>query len=526
MTVIAAPPATILVVDDAEGSRHVFASWLRRAGHTVVEAATGAEALGLLSRTTVDLVVLDVNLPDMSGLDVCDLVKASRATAAIPVLHVSATATRPDDRSAALLRGADGYLIEPIERDELLATATSLLRYHDARRTAERLATRLERLHQATLLMSAAPAMIDLLQFAGTGLVSVFGAPAAVLAARDDVGRIAFATPNQLEPTIHSCPVADVIAIAAAASDGGLGDLGALSSFFDAPAGPALATPIATPLGESVGAIVLYTELRRPEDELMLDQFAQALAVSLENQRLYALEHKIALTLQRAMLPASIPQPDYLEVAVRYLAASDSIEIGGDFYETIERNDEVTLVAVGDVVGHSLQAATVMAELRHSLRAYASVGLELAEILDRLGTMLRTTHPGMTATVCLAEIHRQGEVRIANAGHVPPVIADAAGSRLVTEHGPLLGLAGPKQAPTTVLPFGPGSTLVLVTDGLIERKHEDIETGLDRLLACASEHHDAAEALCERILADVGAGADTFDDIAIVVARARPAPTR
>ncbi len=526
MTAKAAPHATILVVDDADGSRLVFSSWLRRAGHTVVEAATGAQALDLLNRTNVDLVVLDVHLPDMSGLEVCDQVKGNRATASIPVLHVSATATRPDDRSAALLRGADGYLIEPVERDELLATATSLLRYHESRRTAERLAIRLERLHQASLLMSAAPTITDLMQFAGSGLVSVFGAPAVVLVTRDDAGRVALATPNQIEPTIRDCPVEVILDIAAAADGGPLLDLDGLRPYVPPQSGRATATPIATPLGESVGALLLYADLQRPEDALMLDQFAQSVAVSLENQRLYALEHKIALTLQRAMLPASIPQPDYLEVAVRYLAASDAVEIGGDFYEAVELGTDVTLVAVGDVVGHSLQAATVMAELRHSLRAYASVGLDLSEILERLSAMLRDTHRGMTATVLLAAIHRSGEVHIANAGHVPPVITDANGVRLIADHGPLLGLSARPPVPTTVVPFEPGAAIVLVTDGLIERKHEDIDVGLDRLLACAGGDRTSAEALCERILDDVGAGADTFDDIAIVVARSRPAPDR
>jgi serine phosphatase RsbU (regulator of sigma subunit) len=164
--------------------------------------------------------------------------------------------------------------------------------------------------------------------------------------------------------------------------------------------------------------------------------------------------------------------------------------------------------------------------LRHSLRAYASVGLDLSEILERLSTMLRDTHRGMTATVLLAAIHRSGEVHIANAGHVPPVVADADGARLIADHGPLLGLAAGSPVPTTVVPFGPGATMVLVTDGLIERKHEAIDVGLERLLTCLDGRGESADALCERILDDVGAGADTFDDIAVVVARSRAAPDR
>jgi serine phosphatase RsbU (regulator of sigma subunit) len=154
------------------------------------------------------------------------------------------------------------------------------------------------------------------------------------------------------------------------------------------------------------------------------------------------------------------------------------------------------------------------------------MGLTAAEILERLGTMLRDTHPGMTATVCIAEIHRSGQVRIANAGHMPPVVADRSGCRIIAEHGPLLGLVSNRTVPTTVLPFGPGATLVLFTDGLVERKSEDIEVGLRRLTSCVSANDrdsgGGAEQLCQRVLDDVGAGADTFDDIAIVVARVRP----
>jgi hypothetical protein len=89
--------------------------------------------------------------------------------AAIPVLHVSATATGPDDRSTGLIRGADGYLVDPIERDELLVTVIALLRYNDARRASDRLAARLEQLHQTTPLINAALTVTDLTRFASTG---------------------------------------------------------------------------------------------------------------------------------------------------------------------------------------------------------------------------------------------------------------------------------------------------------------------------------------------------------------------
>lgn len=513
---------TVLVVHDSEGTRLVLADWLRRAGHTVVEANTGADGLAELTRVRVDLVVVDVNLPDMSGLEVCDQVKASRATAAIPVLAVSATSVAANERTAGLNRGADGYLIEPIERDELLATVTSLLRFHDARRTSERLASRLERLHQATLLMNAAPTVTDLVQFASTGLATMFDTPAAVIISREGVGRGAVTGPNRFDAEVVGWSSSDVAEIADAARAGRPIDLrrfGAALGVDDS--SHIVSSPIATPRGELVGAVLLMRAQDGSGDELMLDHFAQAVAGALENQRLYAVEHQIALTLQRAMLPRSIPQPDYLDIAVRYLAASEAVEIGGDFYDVVELDSDRTLLAIGDVLGHSLQAATVMAELRHSLRALATAGHEPTEIIAILDRLLATSFPEMTSTLCIAEAHRSGLLKVTNAGHMPPVVVDGYDARLVEQHGVLLGVASATHTPTVIVPFPVGARLVMATDGLIERRQEDIGVGLERLRKIVLNHRGPLQTLSEQLLLDMSGGGSTFDDIAIVAAQHR-----
>jgi CheY-like chemotaxis protein len=513
--------ATVLVVHDPGRPPVLFSEWLVDAGYTVIAAATGSEALSRLTRTNVDLMLVDTQLPDMPGMHVCGQVKSSRATAAIPVLLVSATAVTANDRTEALNRGADGYLIEPVERDELLATATSLLRYHEALRTSERMATRLERLHQATLLMNAAPTVTDLVQFASTGLATMFDTPAAVLVARDEVGRGAVTAPNRMDPDVITWASADVLDIAGAALAGTPLDLDKYRQAFGTDVSGAVLSPIATPRGELIGSVVLLGDDSSSADALMLDHFAQAVAGALENQRLYAVEHQIALTLQRAMLPRAIPQPDYLEVAVRYLAASDAVEIGGDFYDVIELNEESTFLAIGDVLGHSLQAATVMAELRHSLRALALSGHEPSDIIANLDRLVALSFPEMTSTLCIAEIHRTGRVSITNAGHVPPVVVDGTDARLVHEHGVLLGLRSAQQTPTVAVPFPRGARLVMATDGLIERRDEDIGEGLERFRTAVRDYSGPLGRLNDQLLRDVGSGADGFDDIAIVAAQHR-----
>ncbi len=141
-------PALLLLVDDDEAKRYVIATWLRRAGHTVVEAATGREALDKVDGA--ELVLLDVNLPDMTGFEVCQQIKDDPRTASIPVVQIAATAVGVADRALGLTQGADAYLTEPTEPEELLAVVLAALRHSRARQRAERTATLLSALTAST----------------------------------------------------------------------------------------------------------------------------------------------------------------------------------------------------------------------------------------------------------------------------------------------------------------------------------------------------------------------------------------
>lgn len=131
------PDATILVVDDDEVKRYTIVRILRQAGFGVEEAATGTEALAMRAARP-DLIVLDVNLPDIDGFEVCRRIKADPATAAIPVLHLSSTFIQSEDRTHGLDSGADGYLTEAVEPRELIATVRALLRIRGAEESARR----------------------------------------------------------------------------------------------------------------------------------------------------------------------------------------------------------------------------------------------------------------------------------------------------------------------------------------------------------------------------------------------------
>jgi DNA-binding response OmpR family regulator len=511
----------VLVVDDNDATRTLFASWLRRAGYIVNEASFGAQALELIARARVDLVLLDVNLPDMSGLDVAQRIKSGRATSSIPVLHASATAIEDSQRSAGLNAGADGYLIEPVDREVLLASVASLLRLYEPRRAAEHLAAQLEQLHQATLLMNAAPTAHELMSFASTGLAGLFSVPAAVLLVRGGIGRMAISTPNDQEPRVIECAVEDIMSLADAVARDEPLRLDFIRRETGAPrSAQGHASRIMTPRGQVVGVVTLLGGALRPEHELMLDHFAQAFAVALENQRLFAVEHQIALTLQRAMLPQRLPEPAALELAARYEAASDTAEIGGDFYEVLELSEHRILLAIGDVMGHSLRAATVMAELRYSLRALASIGMSAAEILRQLDQMVEQHSPMTMATMCIVDVDvLAGRVAITNAGHIPPMLVRGGSAELVAEHGILLGSRIPSARPTVTEPFGPGDVMVLVTDGLLERRGEALSAGLARLAGIRLPATESAQQLADRVLRELGPGEQSQDDVALLVAR-------
>ena len=176
--------ARILLVDDDEAKRYLMSTWLRRAGHIVTEVGTGRDALDHVS--AAELVLLDVNLPDMSGYDVCKLIKGDPATAAIPVVQISATAVQVSDRALGLTQGADAYLTDPGEPDELLAVVMAALRYSRARQRAERTALLLAALTEVALDISAASTFDGLARAAAAGAARIFAAQAVLIVQMPD----------------------------------------------------------------------------------------------------------------------------------------------------------------------------------------------------------------------------------------------------------------------------------------------------------------------------------------------------
>ena len=518
------PPGTLLLVDDDEAKRYVLATWLRRAGHTVMEVGTGREALAAV--TTADLVLLDVNLPDMSGFDVCRQIKTDPETAAIPVIQVSATAVDVADRAHGLTQGADAYIVEPAEPEELLATVTAVLRYYRARTRAERTAAMLATLADVTLDMNAAETFDGLAAAAAAGAARIFSVHAVLMLEMPDgqVRRMG-AFPGGSAPVRRGGPpwlVGGVVehvlrpghssAVVTMSMDDWLGMVPDSTLRVDVGVAAARVRPGRAPTVLTVDSAGLSGD----EDMQILRQLTQLIALGIEALRSSAEDHLVALTLQRSFLPAVLPPVPDLLMAFRYLPASDQAEVGGDFYEALPWRDGV-LIAIGDVQGHSLHAATVMGELRHALRAFATESHSPVEITGLVNEVLRRYHPGTMATLCLVAVSpATGELSIVNCGHMPLLLVSGTSAAYVGEGGLVLGLTRHEpHTETAVLPVG--GTALLFTDGLVEDRKIFLDTNLEILRAAALEAADAdVEAFANRVMSVFG---PSEDDVAMIVLR-------
>ncbi|WP_369141995.1 SpoIIE family protein phosphatase [Streptomyces sp. R44] len=266
------------------------------------------------------------------------------------------------------------------------------------------------------------------------------------------------------------------------------------------------------------------------DDVTLAGELAARAALSIDNARLYHREHDTALTLQRSMLPQHITPPAGLEVAHRYLPASDVNEVGGDWYDVLNLPGGKAALLIGDVMGHGTQAAAVMGRLSASVRALARLDIEPEELLHQLEAALDDLAEPMLATFLYAVIDlATGRCRITRAGHPPPVTVSPEGTAdlLDLPPGTPLGVGGTRFT-TIETTLQPGSLLVLYTDGLIESRGSDIDERLAELTHLLAQPHPALTGLCDSLLAHLVPGS-ADDDIALLVTRftggkSKPAP--
>jgi serine phosphatase RsbU (regulator of sigma subunit) len=253
------------------------------------------------------------------------------------------------------------------------------------------------------------------------------------------------------------------------------------------------------------------------------EQLASELdSVASENRRLYDQQRTIAQTLQHALLPTSLPTLPGIETSARYVPAASGIDVGGDWYDLVSVGDQKLILLLGDVSGHGLEAATTMASLRHAALAYAVKDPTPGAVLESLSAFVASTPGGYFATVMCALLDvRASNMRIASAGHLPPLLITGQDSEYVAQRtGPAIGVSPDSSYEERLVSTPPGATLIAYTDGLVERRGEILDVGLERLRDKATGPVLGLDDLIRMIAHDM-ASESHHDDTAIVGVRWR-----
>ncbi|MGW4874679.1 SpoIIE family protein phosphatase [Streptomyces chartreusis] len=269
-------------------------------------------------------------------------------------------------------------------------------------------------------------------------------------------------------------------------------------------------------------------DLFEPDDLALAEEVAVQAAVCIDNARRYTREHATAETLQRSLLPGDLPEQNALEVAHRYLSAH--ARVGGDWFDVIPLSGARVALVVGDVVGHGVHAAATMGRLRTAVHNFSALDLPPGELLAHLDELVAgidtdedDESAGITGATCLYAIYDQvtGECAVARAGHPPPAVLYPDGTAVFPDVpvSPPLGIGSNLPYETVQLSLPVGSRIVLFTDGLIENRDRDLDTGLGLLrTTLAGRPHRTPEQTCRDILDAMLAGRPG-DDIALLVAR-------
>lgn len=292
--------------------------------------------------------------------------------------------------------------------------------------------------------------------------------------------------------------------------------------------GPVVTFPL-TSAGHTGGAVTFgfdwETDVPAADDPVLAEIVSLA-AQAVGRAALYETERHSAEVFQTACLPVELSGLGGLALASRYLPAEQPLAIGGDWYDAVALPGSLIGLTIGDVAGHGIGAATVMASLRSAVRAFATVEGSPAEILTRLNTYVCRFNPDVFATVLVAVFDPEaGLLRYASAGHPPPILVGEDGSAHLLDHppGPPLGLPESRYEHGEE-PFPLGSALVLYTDGLVERRRRSLDQTMADLLEVASAGGGRSpDELCDRLAFGLLAETDLFDDTALLVAlRQRP----
>jgi PAS domain S-box-containing protein len=638
-------PLPILLVDDQPENLRALQAVLEPLGHPLVSANSGQGALRMLLEQDFAMILLDVRMPGLDGLETAELIKQRARTRDVPIVFLTAARDEVADIARGYGVGAVDYVLKPFDPELLRSKVMVFAELESSRRALKRSEALLSGAFEAApigktvldadgRIIRSNPAFGNLV---GRDASELTGMPVADLCLHEDRPALLDAFEQvrrrQREPTaaqgaldlrlqsngdaqvwvgmvasaIQATEIAEPMLLAqwvdltvrrraeqdraellleqaarvqAEALAERLSKLQTLTSMLETLALDELLPQLARRLAElfevEVAEVQISGELDRPvvvrgipgdlraesgdapavdedrwrevplviegasvgrlrlappegrvfttTERSLLQDAADRAALAIRRAQLHEEEHRIAVELQRGLIPKSLPEVRGVELAASYEVAGLGVQVGGDWYDAFELQDGRLGLVVGDVTGRGIRAASAMGQLRTLTRAFAlggdgrrTPGMAIT-LLNRHQLALGDDH---LFTIVYAVIDpERGTIGWANGGHPPPLLRRPDGACVYLEGGN--GLVGVEDVGYETYNQGidRGSALVLYTDGLIERRGESLDVGLARLEAAAGSGPDDPGLLCEHILGRLTeTSAELYDDVTAVVAR-------
>ncbi|MGI5413751.1 SpoIIE family protein phosphatase [Streptomyces chartreusis] len=513
----------LLVVDDNADMR-AYLTQLLQTDYDVLPAADGRAALEMALAEPVELVLSDVMMPRMDGFELVRALRADPRTSRLPIVLLTARAGE-EESVQGRQAGADDYLAKPFSARQLLARVRTGLELSQMREralteTRDQLAV-LASLAEAGLRLSATLDPDQILRTAGEILLPDFADQISIHLTD------ARTSPAQSPPAyIEGTPLLAREALATAATQAINGTAPTASGPHSSPAS-VLALRLHAH-DRTLGALVLVRQADYDAVEhKYLENLAHRLALAYDNATRYHNERRLALTLQRALLPHSLPHVPGVRLATHYGASNRGAEVGGDWYDVLALPDGGVGFAIGDVMGHDVDAAIVMGQLRSALHSLAMEGAGPAEVLARLDAYLQSIATERFAT-CLYAVYdpHRHRLRYAASGHLPPLLIATDVSYL--ELPPALPLGLGSTPVDHEVAFPPGTSLLLYTDGLVENRALSLDGCLAALRQICATLPAAArtdpQQITERALELLNTPDRVDDDTALLAATAEPTP--
>lgn len=538
----------ILLVDDHEENLLALEAVLAPLGQRLVCARSGEEALRRLLSDEFAVILLDVRMPGMDGFETARYINARERTRHTPIIFLTGHDADTEYVFQGYEAGAVDYVLKPFEPAVMRSKVLVFVRLHHertqrireagARAQAEAVTSTVRKLQSLSDAALAHLQMDELLpELLGRTAALFDAATAGLMLADQDQTRLTLQATHGLEvfDERHTVSVGEGFLGRALAASGAvaLAQVAPDSALHHSLAATGVRSLLAAPLVvEDTRLGVLYLGALASEhfstaDAELMSLGAERAAIALDHARSFEHERRLVEMLQRSLLPERLPDLDELELAARYLPSGSAAKVGGDWYDAILLPDGRVGLAIGDVVGHGMRAATVMGELRNALRAYVLEGHPPGQAVTRLNDLVESIHgEGMAATVTLIILDpSSGHACLANAGHLPALLVSPDRHAHYMEHhsGLPLGVGGLDMARAEhqfTLPLG--STLLLFTDGLVERRGQSIDDGLAHLRRAVRQGPSDMEELCTHILGELLGDSPAGDDVALLAVRLRP----